>query len=273
MNIETHNKREINIIIIILVIIDTLLLLISSFTHLANNVLTNIYYFDLVVCVILWIEFIYDIYHSKNRKEYLKKNWYYIIAIIPLDFFFIRAFRFVGIIRIFKLTRILILFNKSRKDYKKFVEIYLDKLIIAILIFVIISTVALFIIEPSFNSLFETFWYVIVTLTSVGYGDTVPETSNGKILAIIIILVGIIFFSVFTAAIASIYIKKINESSEISYEKRLNDLRSQINDLIIQLEMIEEYYQLETSNELDRINDKIDNISDSIEEISRKLDK
>ncbi len=273
MNIKLNYKREINIILIILVVIDTVFLFISSFTNLSNNLMIHIYYFDLFVCILLWIEFIYNLYHSNNKKEYLKKNWYYIIAMIPLDFFFIRAFRFAGIIRLFKLTRTLLLFNKSRKDYKKFTEVYLDKLIIAMLIFIIISTVALFIIEPSFDSLFNTFWYVIVTLTSVGYGDTVPETSHGKILAIIIIFVGIIFFSVFTAAIASIYIKKINETNEMNYGKRLNNLKSQINDLIVQLELMEEYFQIETSNELDRINEKIDNINDSIEEISKKLDE
>lgn len=275
MKINSISRKRLNLILLVLVLIDTILLFISSFSTPSHNIVIHIFYFDLFVCALLWIEFIHDLYYAESRKEYFKKNWYYIIAMIPLDFFFLRAVRFAGIIRLFGLTRTLLLFSRGRESYRQFTKTtHLDKLVIAILVFIIISTVTLFMIEPtSFGSLFDTFWYVIVTLTSVGYGDVVPETQNGKILAFVIIIVGIIFFSVFTAAVASIYIKKVNESNEVNYEKRLNQLKVQIDEIANQLERMNKDYQTQRAKELNQINEKVDDISKSIAEISKKIDE
>lgn len=46
--------------------------------------------------------------------------------------------------------------------------------------------------ESPFQSIIHSFWYVIVTITTVGYGDIVPTTPEGKIVAAIAILNGII---------------------------------------------------------------------------------
>lgn len=273
MNLISVSKKKINVLLFIFVLIDTILLFISTFSTLPADINEHIFHFDIFVCVILWIEFIYNLYYSENRLYYLKKNWYYIIAMIPLDFFFLRAFGFARILRLLRLTRTILLITKGRNSYKEFAKTTnLDKLLIAIVIFTIVSTVALYTIEPNFGSLFETFWYVIVTLTSVGYGDVVPVTQNGKILAFVIIIVGIIFFSVFTAAVASIYIRKVNESSEYNYEKHLNNLKLQIDEIIKQLQSMEEDYHLKVSDELDEINAKIDNLNKEISEISKKID-
>ena len=272
MSLISVSKRKFNLLIFILVLIDTISLFISTFSTLPLDVIEHIFYFDIFVCILLWIEFIHDLYYSKNRWEYIKKNWYYIIAMIPLDFFFLRAFRFAKLLRLFRLTRTILLFTKGKNSYREFAKTTnLDKLLIAIVIFTIVSTVALYIIEPNFGSLFETFWYVIVTLTSVGYGDVVPVTQNGKILAFVIIIVGIIFFSVLTAAIASMYIRKVNETSEYNYEKHLNNLKLQIDEIIKQLQSMEEDYHQKVSDELDEINSKVDNINKEISEISKKI--
>ncbi len=259
--------KRLNDIVWIIVLIDTIFLFLTTFSTIPNHILFYIYLFDFIVCIILWIEFSYNLYYADNKKEFLKKNWYYIISMIPLDFFFIRAFRFIRIIRLFRLTRALLLIKAFTK------KTHLDKLLIILLIFIVISTISLFIIEPSFDSLFNAFWYVIVTLTSVGYGDMVPISQNGKILAFTIIIVGIIFFSVFTAAIASIYIEKLNENTEVDYENSLKEVKSQIEEIFNHLENIEEKYQLKMSADLDELNEKLDNVNKSIVELSEKIDK
>ena len=97
-------------------------------------------------------------------------------------------------------------------------------MIYVVVLFVIVSAIVLCIVEDSITNLVDAFWYVIVTLTSVGYGDITPHSSIGKVISYFIILIGIIFFSTLTAAIASIYISKITGDSE-------NDLNSKIEEL------------------------------------------
>jgi voltage-gated potassium channel len=60
------------------------------------------------------------------------------------------------------------------------------------------------IIEPeSFSTLFEGIWWAIVTASTVGYGDLVPITLGGKIIAMILILSGAGFVTYYMAQISS----------------------------------------------------------------------
>ena len=59
-------------------------------------------------------------------------------------------------------------------------------------------------LEPRYyKGFFDGFWWAIVTATTVGYGDMVPHTETGKILAIIVIVGGVVAVAVFTAQMAS----------------------------------------------------------------------
>ena len=56
------------------------------------------------------------------------------------------------------------------------------------------------------------FWWAIVTMTTVGYGDFSPETPEGRIFAVLIMFAGITLVSLLTASISSIFVaQKIRE--------------------------------------------------------------
>ena len=56
------------------------------------------------------------------------------------------------------------------------------------------------------------FWWAIVTMTTVGYGDYSPETSEGRLFAVFIMFTGISLVSLLTASISSIFVaQKIRE--------------------------------------------------------------
>ena len=52
-----------------------------------------------------------------------------------------------------------------------------------------------------FGSIVRAFWFSIVTMTTIGYGDITPTTSLGKILAITFGIIGIICVALLTANI------------------------------------------------------------------------
>tara|TARA_E500000331_G_scaffold9568_1_gene8907 strand:+ start:2882 stop:4009 length:1128 start_codon:yes stop_codon:yes gene_type:complete len=56
------------------------------------------------------------------------------------------------------------------------------------------------------------FWWAIVTMTTVGYGDFSPETPEGRLFAVFIMFAGITLVSLLTASISSIFVaQKIRE--------------------------------------------------------------
>ena len=65
------------------------------------------------------------------------------------------------------------------------------------------------IVEPgAFKNIGNSLWWTIVTMTTVGYGDMVPVTLPGRLLAILIMLTGIILVALVTGTISSIFTTK-----------------------------------------------------------------
>ncbi|HMD57592.1 MAG TPA: potassium channel family protein [Solirubrobacteraceae bacterium] len=50
-------------------------------------------------------------------------------------------------------------------------------------------------------------WWAVQTVTTVGYGDVVPRTTAGKLVATLVMVVGIGFLTVMTAAITSTFVE------------------------------------------------------------------
>lgn len=105
------------------------------------------------------------------------------------------------------------------KKIKKLVQITEKPVIRAVLLIILVTIVAAVLIElfeSRYNNAFSTFWdsawWVIVTITTVGYGDKIPVTPLGKIIGVLIMFIGIALLSVVTATISSILVtRKIKE--------------------------------------------------------------
>jgi voltage-gated potassium channel len=65
-------------------------------------------------------------------------------------------------------------------------------------------------------------YWSLTTMTTVGYGDVTPATSTGKVVAVMVILVGIGFVAVLTGAIAQRFIAPQEDAIE-SGERELHD--------------------------------------------------
>jgi len=72
----------------------------------------------------------------------------------------------------------------------------------------------IYILEPqTYSNAFEGVWWSVVTMSTVGYGDFVPQTAAGKVLATGLIMSGICMFAMVTAVISVKVGRMINNSS------------------------------------------------------------
>jgi len=156
----------------------------------------------------------------------LLKKWEFIrspmsiidlLSVVPF-FHEFRIFRIFIIFRVFKIFRYTRRIQNliSILAVKKF---ELMTLFIFIFIVVFISTILIYVIEAQnphseISSLFQAFYWTIVTISTVGFGDVVPVSDEGHMVAIIIILISISILSFTTSIIVSAFSQKLDEIKE-----------------------------------------------------------
>ena len=77
----------------------------------------------------------------------------------------------------------------------------------------LVLAIAVFLLEQhspnnAFTTLLDSFWWAIVTASTLGYGDIVPYTIGGRIFAALITLIGLAVTSLFSAALASLFVQR-----------------------------------------------------------------
>lgn len=63
-------------------------------------------------------------------------------------------------------------------------------------------------------------WWAIQTVTTIGYGDVTPKEPSGRIVAVIVMLQGIAFITVFTAVITSIFVARAARDRMVDPQER-----------------------------------------------------
>jgi len=65
--------------------------------------------------------------------------------------------------------------------------------------------------HKNFTTLGQGLWWSVQTVTTVGYGDVVPTNASGRLVAALVMLLGLAFLSVITAAITSSFVARATE--------------------------------------------------------------
>ncbi len=202
-----------------LIIIDIFLITIAMLFALPLNIAWDIQVFDFIVCILLLSEWIINFYLSKPKIVFLKQkdNIISLIASIPFDVILpavIPGVSLLRYLRLLKLLRLFVLFNRLFNGISNFIEkTNMDKIFGGIIFTILVFTILLYTFGNDYN-LFDSFYFVVVTLATVGYGDITPNTFNEKIITIILIFIGILVFSTITGAISSFLTDKILDNEE-----------------------------------------------------------
>jgi voltage-gated potassium channel Kch len=77
-------------------------------------------------------------------------------------------------------------------------------IIVVTLVFVTVGAVAMRLAEPDeFTNIGDAMWFSVVTVSTVGYGDIVPESTLGRFVASLIMIFGLAFVPAVTAIVVS----------------------------------------------------------------------
>jgi voltage-gated potassium channel len=88
-------------------------------------------------------------------------------------------------------------------------------IVVATFAVVVIGGALMRVLDPDeYSSIWEGMWWALQTVTTVGYGDVVPKEPSGRIVAAIIMLEGVGFLAIATAAITSAFVARERRERE-----------------------------------------------------------
>ncbi len=218
---ETENKETklglINIIVILLSIYVLGALLVDTFFEIPKETSILLNYIDTFICFFFFIEFCLRFFQAENKLVFMKWGWIDLLSSIPMIGVLrtgriLRLIRLLRVVRAFRTTQSFVNHIFSNKVEGAFTSIS----VIAILL-VIFSAIGILQVENDPNSNIKTaedaIWWAYVTITTVGYGDKFPVTTEGRIIAAVLMTAGVGLFGTFTAVVASWFVKE-NKSNE-----------------------------------------------------------
>ena len=95
----------------------------------------------------------------------------------------------------------------------------LGYLVLLAALVILVGGLILFLIDPNINSPLDGMWFAWVTMTHVGFGDVVPSSFLGRLLAAGLILFGLVFFSLFTALVSVALISRNVDALEVNMQQ------------------------------------------------------
>jgi hypothetical protein len=182
--------------------------------------------------LIFLADFTYRLFTAESKSRYFFRQfgWADLLASLP--------FEQAKILRVFRLERVIRLLraygvkNVARSLIKDRAGSALLSLLLMGILVLEFGSLEILNIEqyaPGANitSGSDAIWYVIVTISTVGYGDKYPVTNAGRILGSIIIVIGVGIFGTFTGYLATTFLS----SKEQPSEARPGDAQRQIDRL------------------------------------------
>jgi voltage-gated potassium channel len=166
---------------------------------------------DTVVCVFLLIDFGIRFYKAESKWAFIKWGWIDLLASIP-NVPFLRVGRMVRILRIIRLLRAIRATQKvSSLFLKDKIQTGVASVFLSSFLLIVFCSVGILICEqqdPAANikTAGDAIWWSVTTITTVGYGDKYPVTTEGRIVAMILMIAGIGLFGIFSGLAASFFL-------------------------------------------------------------------
>jgi voltage-gated potassium channel len=175
--------------------------------------------------VIVLVEYLVRLVVTPDRRGYVKRRWVEpATVVVPV----LQGWHIVGIERVSLLVRE----GQLRAQYiLRHHSLFRVLIAVAGTIFLGAWLVLLFEENAKSSNIHDypdALWWAIVTVTTVGYGDRYPTTEGGRIVAVVLMLVGIGLLGTLTATVASVFIKEHTDAAKEEYKKGHADLGQQL---------------------------------------------
>jgi len=171
--------------------------------------------FEVFCAAVYTVEYGVRLYFARPRWKYMTSFYGIIDLLAILPFYLmtvfnlqaVRAFRLLRLLRLFKLVR----YTNAVQRFRRAFAIARDDLVlfgVIALIVLYLSAIGIYHFEHEaqpdrFSSVFDSLWWAVATLTTVGYGDVYPITAGGRFFTFFVLVLGLGVIAVPSGLLAS----------------------------------------------------------------------
>lgn len=198
--------RNANLLGMLLIVGSVLLSMVATLPGLPVEHQMVIHRIEMTVTVAFAIEYCLRLYSSRWPLKYAL-SFYGLVDLItwlPL-LLFEEAFLALRLLRILRLLKLLRYMRAMRLFFASMIDIVDVVLVVlaTILVIALVSGNLIHYIEPeTFPDAYTGAWWSLVTMTTVGYGELVPQTVAGKVEAAFLMLAGVTSFALLTGTVS-----------------------------------------------------------------------
>jgi len=184
---------------------------------------------DTIIAIAFLLDFGYTLVHAPDKLKYMRTwGWLDLLSSIPT----VSALRVGRLARIFRLLRVVRGFKALRVVSHAFLErraesTALAAVVVTILVLTVASASVLYFEDPNtanIRSAEDAIWWGITTVSTVGYGDKYPMSTEGRLVGAVLMATGVGLFGVLSGLMASWFLKP--KASQ--HEKSMDDLHEAI---------------------------------------------
>jgi voltage-gated potassium channel len=166
---------------------------------------------NILLTFILFVDFVYRLVTAPSRADYFFRQfgWADLLASLPVpELKVLRVFRLVRVSQLMRARGGRLIGRRLMRNRAGSALLTLLLMGILVLEFGSLWMLALEQGAPDANitTASDAIWYVVVTISTVGYGDQFPVTTDGRILGAVIIVVGVGIFGTFTGYLANLFL-------------------------------------------------------------------
>ena len=208
---EKNTLTSINVLAIILSIYVLSIFIIETIFTLPSEIVKVLDFIDNIICVFFLFDFFIRFYKAENKLQFMKWGWIDLISSIPS----FEALRFGRLLRLIRLIRVLRAFRSTKNIvnhiYKKKSDGAFTTVAIIAILTLIFSSISILQFEDAPDSNIKTaedaLWWACSTISTVGYGDKFPVTTEGRIIGVVLMIVGGGLFGTMTGFFASWFVE------------------------------------------------------------------